>query len=101
MIRSERRFQRLGGRGSIGFGNVEQQAVGKHADRCRDGKRAGRQGLAIDGEAMKPPGREGEARQPKLEQVLQEAVLQLQVLRGEQDTLRPEDWLHLPHGGLT
>ena len=45
----------------------------------------------------KPHGQNVSADELKLEEILEESVLRLEVLRTEQNALRPQHGLHLPH----
>ena len=60
-------------------------------------ERSGGQGLAADLKGSEAPGPERKAVQVKLEQVFEEAVLQLEVLRTEESAFGPDHRLQSLH----
>ena len=87
----------FGGWGGVGGRNVEEEAVGKDAGDLRDFKLAQREGFLIDDDLAEPPGAELKGGQAEVYAVLEEAILELEVLRGEEGSLGPEDGLELFH----
>src|SRR5439155_7452627 len=82
--------QLLRRRSGVGVRDIEQQPVLEDATGAGDGKRAGGQAFVIDLETLEPPGTEVESLQLKPQGVFDEAVLDLEMLRGEKGALRPD-----------
>ena len=101
MVRLPTRFEGPRRRRRIGVGNLKQQPVRQDPRRLRNPEHAPGDRLPIDGEPLKPPRAEREREELKLEQVLEKAILRLEMLRREQDALGPQNRLQLAHKHLT
>ena len=86
---------------AVGGREIEQQPVGKDARRGGEGEGAAGQRLAVDLEPGEAPRIRGEAGELKLEDVLEEPILGLKVLRAEEHALGPKHRLQLAHRWIT
>ena len=75
----------------------EGQTVREKSYGFGDGGRAALQLFVVDVQLQEPVGPEVESFDAKLEQRFEEAVLRLEVLRGEERPLGPEHWLQNAH----
>ena len=97
LIGGEEAFERAGRRGGVRVGDVEGQAVPEQAGGAAEDQGSLGQGFTIDLEVGEAPGKGRKGRDPELGRVFQESILDLEVLRCEEDTFAPEHTLGLTH----
>src|ERR1035437_1176980 len=90
--RLEKFFQGFGRWWRIRFWNLEQQSIGKDACGTRNNKLTIGQQLSINRQFAEAPGTKLECLQAEIERILDEAILHLEMLRGQERTLGPENW---------
>src|SRR5262245_14050869 len=84
-------------RGRIRIGDLEQQTVRKNTRAARDLENAAVQVLLADLQGAETPGPERQVFQMELQKILEEAILQLQMLRVQESSFGPDYRLELPH----
>ena len=97
LIRIEALSQLFGGRSAVGTGYVEDQPVRQEPGRAGDAERSARESFAADLQRGEAPGAERQAFQVELQEVLEKAILELQVLGSQKRSLGPDHRLQSPH----
>jgi hypothetical protein len=88
----EKFFQGFGRRRRIGVRHFEQESIGENTcGACYSELSLGQQ-LRVDRQFAEAPWTKLERLQAEIERVLDEAILHLEMLRGQERALGPENW---------
>src|SRR5690606_27153867 len=93
-------LERLGGRAAISPRDEERKAVREDPRRRPKREGSGGERFPVDLEAAKPPGGVLKCAELKGDELLEISILQLQVLRVQEDALGPQHFLQSPHRQL-